>query len=50
MSVQNWYRIESESQMVPIDTLERIENALGIDLGTKEWRKQLQSGSSEHAE
>ncbi|MEL4897724.1 helix-turn-helix domain-containing protein [Crocosphaera sp. Alani8] len=33
MSTQNWYRIESERQSVPIETLRKMEKALGIDLG-----------------
>jgi len=32
ISVQSWHRIEGEKQATPIDTLRRVETALGIDL------------------
>ena len=36
MSRGNWYRIESEElKSIPLGTLERIESALGVDLGSK---------------
>ena len=31
MSVQNWYRIEDEKQMLAEETLRKIEEVLGID-------------------
>ena len=31
MSVTNWYRIESESQALPLDTLRDIERVLETD-------------------
>ena len=33
MTTGNWYRIEDEKQTVPIETLKRIEKALGVDFG-----------------
>lgn len=33
MSVTNWYRIEKESQSLPLETLRKIENVLGVDFG-----------------
>ena len=33
MSTQNWYRIEKEQQVLPIETLKKIEEVLGIDFG-----------------
>lgn len=36
MSRGNWYRIESEElKSIPLGTLQRIETALGVDLGSK---------------
>ena len=35
MSVQNWYRIEKESQTLAEDVLRKIEEALGISFGVK---------------
>jgi len=35
MSPANWYRIEDESQVLPIETLRKIEAVLNIDLGVK---------------
>jgi transcriptional regulator with XRE-family HTH domain len=33
MTAANWYRIESEKQMLPEETLRRIEEVLGVDFG-----------------
>jgi len=33
MSSMNWYRIEAESQSLPLETLRRIESVFSIDLG-----------------
>lgn len=33
MGEQNWYRIEQENQSVPVKTLRKVEEALGVDLG-----------------
>ncbi|MCA2768841.1 MAG: helix-turn-helix transcriptional regulator [Microcystis sp. M152S2] len=33
MSSNNWYRIEKEAQTLPLDTLRKIENVLGVDFG-----------------
>lgn len=33
MSVQNWYRIEKESQTLAEDVLDKIEKALGVSFG-----------------
>lgn len=33
MSTANWYRIEEEKQKLPIETLRKIEQVLGVDLG-----------------
>jgi predicted transcriptional regulator len=33
MSRKNWYDIESESQSLPLETLRKIENVLGVDFG-----------------
>ena len=35
MSQTNWYRIEEEKQTLPIETLRKIEEVLGIDFGVK---------------
>jgi transcriptional regulator with XRE-family HTH domain len=35
MSVTNWYRIEKESQSLPLETLRKIEAVLGVDFGVK---------------
>lgn len=36
MSTMNWYRIEaSEHKALPIETLRRIEEVLGVDFGVK---------------
>ncbi len=35
MSSQNWYRIEKEKQSLPIETLRKIEEVLGVDFGVK---------------
>jgi len=35
MSSNNWYRIEKESQSLPLETLRKIENVLGVDFGVK---------------
>lgn len=31
MSAQNWYRIEKEGQVLPLETLRKIETVLGRD-------------------
>ena len=34
MSTMNWYRIESEeTKALPVETLKRIEEVLGVDFG-----------------
>jgi len=33
MTAANWYRIEAEKQMLPLDTLQKIEQVLGVDFG-----------------
>ncbi len=33
MTTANWYRIESEKQVLPEETLRRIEQVLGVDFG-----------------
>lgn len=33
MTAANWYRIEAEKQMLPLDTLQKIEEVLGVDFG-----------------
>ena len=33
MTTMNWYRIESEQQSLPIETLEKIEQVLGVEFG-----------------
>jgi len=33
MTPMNWYRIESEGQELPEETLRKVEAALGIDFG-----------------
>ena len=35
MSTQNWYRIESGAQAIPIETLEKMQSALGVDFGVR---------------
>lgn len=36
MSTMNWYRIEAEeTKALPIETLKRIEQVLGVDFGVK---------------
>jgi transcriptional regulator with XRE-family HTH domain len=36
MTTMNWYRIEAEStKALPIETLRRIEEVLGVDFGVK---------------
>lgn len=36
MSSMNWYRIEAEeTKALPIETLRRIEEVLGVDFGVK---------------
>lgn len=36
MSTMNWYRIESEeTKALPVETLQRIEEVLGVDFGVK---------------
>ena len=35
MSATNWYRIESEKQLLPEETLRKIESALNVDFGVK---------------
>lgn len=32
----NWYRIEEEKQVLPIETLRKIEAVLGVDFGVEE--------------
>lgn len=39
MSTQNWYRIETEKQRLPLDTLRKIEKVLQVDLGVKNEHK-----------
>ncbi len=33
MTPANWYRIEAEKQTLPVETLKRIEEVLGVDFG-----------------
>jgi transcriptional regulator with XRE-family HTH domain len=33
MSQMNWYRIEEEKQSLPLETLRKIEEVLGVDFG-----------------
>jgi transcriptional regulator with XRE-family HTH domain len=33
MTTANWYRIESGKQSLPIETLRKIEEVLGVDFG-----------------
>jgi len=33
MSVTNWYRLESESQAISLETLQKIETVLGVNFG-----------------
>jgi transcriptional regulator with XRE-family HTH domain len=35
MSSTNWYRIEEEKQSIPLETLRKIEDVLGVDLGVE---------------
>ncbi|MGR3280314.1 helix-turn-helix domain-containing protein [Acaryochloris marina NIES-2412] len=35
MSATNWYRIESEKQLLPEETLRKIESVLGVDFGVE---------------
>ncbi len=36
MSTMNWYRIESEeTKALPVETLQRIEEVLGVNFGVK---------------
>lgn len=35
MSVQNWYRIEGERQVLSLEQLRRIESVLGVDFGVR---------------
>ncbi len=36
MTTMNWYRIEAEeTKALPIETLQRIEEVLGVDFGVK---------------
>lgn len=35
MTTANWYRIESGKQTMPVETLRKIEQALGVDFGVK---------------
>jgi transcriptional regulator with XRE-family HTH domain len=36
MTTMNWYRIEAEeTKALPIETLRRIEEVLGVDFGVK---------------
>lgn len=36
MSTMNWYRIEAEeTKALPIETLQRIEEVLGVNFGVK---------------
>jgi transcriptional regulator with XRE-family HTH domain len=36
MTTMNWYRIEAEeTKALPIETLKRIEEVLGVDFGVK---------------
>ena len=31
MTTANWYKIESEKQSIPLDTLRKIESVLGVN-------------------
>jgi hypothetical protein len=33
MPSMNWYRIEAEEQTLPEETLQKIEEVLGVDFG-----------------
>jgi len=33
MTPTNWYRIEAEKQMLPLETLRKIEEVLGVSFG-----------------
>lgn len=35
MTPANWYRIEAEKQMLPLETLIKIEEVLGVSFGIK---------------
>ncbi|MBD2471709.1 helix-turn-helix transcriptional regulator [Nostoc sp. FACHB-145] len=35
MSQMNWYRIEEEKQSLPLETLHKIEEVLGVDFGVE---------------
>lgn len=35
MSANNWYRIENEQQTLPYETLQKIEQVLGVNFGVK---------------
>lgn len=35
MTPANWYRIEAEKQMLPLETLRKIEEVLGVDFGIR---------------
>ena len=35
MTTANWYRIEAGKQSIPLETLRKIEQALGVDFGVK---------------
>lgn len=35
MTTANWYRIESEKQLLPEETLRRIESVLDVNFGVK---------------
>lgn len=35
MTRTNWYRIEAENQTLPVDTLRKIEQVLGVDFGVE---------------
>ena len=35
MTTANWYRIEAEKQILPAETLERIEQVLEVDFGIR---------------
>lgn len=35
MSQMNWYRIEREAQLLPEETLRKIEEVLGVDFDVK---------------
>lgn len=35
MRSMNWYRIEKETQALPVETLRKIEAVLGVDFGVE---------------